>query len=253
MWWVTSGDGSSSPAASSASTGSRWRDHVGHGRSRCVSALIQSRPMCTSHALGVDADDATRAALAGQADRQLERAAGRRRPRRATSTPRPSVRALTSARGSCSVRWTGVAPKRCAPSPGARSTVSTAMHLRGAGERARPARRTGRRGRARARPRCRRAGRRPARRRGSRCPSRRRRTARRRRLSPSGTRRSVRFAWGTSALLGLRALEVAEHRRRGRRSASRSHLWKSPRRQKKHVAARDLEAAEHPVADARRA
>src|SRR5215207_5704739 len=109
MWCVTSGPGSSTPPLSIASTRSTWPITFA-----CpvfsVSALIQTMPMCTSMRSAYTPIADTVPAL--RATRQASpSASGWPTASMAASTPRPSVAAFTAARGSSSVRWTAWAPK----------------------------------------------------------------------------------------------------------------------------------------------
>ena len=230
MWCVTSGVGSSTPAAIIART-----------RSTCpitlawpvlmVSALIQTTPMWTwmrsaytPMAATVPALRVTRAARS--------RASGWPTASIAASTPRPSVAALTAARGSSSVRWTGSAPKLAASSSRS-GTLSMAITL--AAPEALAAwtahRPTGPRPSTAAES----PGRMPAW--STACqpvpitsPANRAASS----DMPSGTRRRVRLAWGTSTWSACAPWSEPSVLPWPKTRPS-SHLWKSPRRQKKHL------------------
>ena len=198
-------------------------------------------------ALGVDADDARRVPHLRVRRIAISSARGSPTASTTTSTPRPSVAALT-ARARVLLGEVDRLRAEAARHPEPARDGVDRDHVRGAGKPARPARRTGRPGRGRAPRRCRRASRRRRRPRGSRSPSRRRRTARRRRRA----RRAPCAASGSRAgRAPARPACPAASRasRRGRRSATSSHLWKCAARQKQHDPARGLEAAEHAVAD----
>ena len=79
-----------------------------------------------------------------------------------------------------------------------------------------------------------RAGCRPGRRRGSPCPSRRRRTGRRRRTCPPARGGASGSRAGRAPARPARP-GASRASCRGRRRAPSSHLWKSPRRQKKQL------------------
>ncbi len=153
MWCVTSGVGSSRPADIIASTWSTWADHVGVAGAH-AQRLDPDQPHVHLAALGVDADRLNGAALARQADRELQRArvadgVDAERRRRAPRSPRARRRADRPRSGAPPAR------RRTRPSPGARARCRSRSRARRR-RRARPARRTARRGPGRARPRRRR-------------------------------------------------------------------------------------------------
>src|SRR5215211_1817662 len=230
MWWVTSGPGSSTPASSIARTRSTWPITLA-----CpvfsVSALIQTIPMWTSTRSAYTPIAETMPAL--RATRQASSSAsGWPTASIAASTPRPSVAVFTAARGSSSVRWTGWAPNVAARSSRS-ATVSIAITLaapealaawtahRPTGPRPSTATES--------------PGRTPAW--STACqpvpitsPANRAASS----DMPSGTRRSVRLACGTSTCSAWAPWSEPSARPWPKTRPS-SHLWKSPRRQKKQV------------------
>ena len=149
MWRVTSGAGSSTPAASIASTGSTCASTFAWPP-RSVIAFSHSRPMCTSARSAYTPMHCTLPQARVSRIARLERAriadrVDRSRRRRVLRWPR-----ATAAFGSCSSRWTGSAPKAPATLEALGDGVDR-EHVRGARRRARPAPRTARPARGRAR------------------------------------------------------------------------------------------------------
>ena len=124
MWWVTSGVGSSRPAAISDSTESRWPITFAWPPTT-VTFLNQMRPRCTSARSAwtptIDSVPALRRSLTARSTTAALPTAST-----ATSTPRPSVASFTAARGSSSVACTGSAPSERATSRRS-GTVSMAI------------------------------------------------------------------------------------------------------------------------------
>ena len=222
--------GSSTPASSIASTRSTCPITLAWPVFR-VSALIHTMPMWTSTRSAYTPMAVTVPAL--RVTRQASsRASGWPTASTAASTPRPSVASFTAARGSSSVRWTGWAPNDSA-SASRSGTVSIAITF------ATPAafaactahRPTGPRpSTAAVSP-----GRSPAW--STACqpvPITSPANSATSSDIPSGTRRSVRFACGTSTCWACAPWSEPSVLPWPNTRPS-SHLWKSPRRQKKQL------------------
>ena len=110
MWWVTSGAGSSLPAGEQLEHRVDVLDHVGVAGAQ-GQRLDPDDPHVQLDALGVDAGRRDRARLARQPAGELERVGVADRVDGAVDAA-PSVASLTAARGSSSVRWTGVGAER---------------------------------------------------------------------------------------------------------------------------------------------